>query len=754
MGLPGPVFWPCWGGSAGDPVPMAEPRTQKTLTVMFTDISGFTRHTERVSREAMMQRLDAHNALLLPIVAHFEGRIIKTIGDAFLIVFESPTNAVQCGMLMQHSLQAFNAEQPPEDEIHIKVSLNTGEVTVTADDVFGDPVNVAAKIEKATQPDEIYFTESVFLSMNKSEVPNTFVRMFRPRGADSQEIKLYKVVQDPEDERYERIVNGTRIDKQVVKRRVAELSHVAEKEFRRYQDTLDHVLAKQVESASTMRKVALVGAAAVLLVAVGVIYMLGRDRGAQLGPGAEMMSAARQYLTSGHPEDAERLVREYVGTHGETDEVREMQAEIQAFRLHGELTAIKPLLAEGAPAGMARLRAALTSGAAGAEWDRLAGRADAYAAGLKALDAERYEEAVAHFGRARSDVEPWKAVTRGTQQAEALAHVAAKLRETPADMDAERLLARLTRAFGDDTEHPLALGLIERCLARVLFDLAKAKGPEAGHEAIRAYRQRFPHVAAWRDLGREVDLGGLWIYTSSYEWKKHWRGFGPKSSFSRIRALRGAGQGDAAFLFRLGRTLVAIGKQLHMGTIEGEPDFREALRLDPTLLVDQREAFKEMALRWLRWEQRKGALGRELLTNTFFDEVRGHLESRLRATYDPQNREGPRPSERANCLAVLIAAGHAIHGSDARRFVENHLSLFLEDNEPELTADDAAAIFAGEMDYGDYVDLHEMLRGHLEDVAQRRGRYATMKLAPDRIRTLLERLDEGQADHALTYKAR
>jgi class 3 adenylate cyclase len=735
---------------------MPEPRAQKTLTVMFTDISGFTRHTERVSREAMMERLDAHNALLLPIVAHFEGRIIKTIGDAFLIVFDSPTNAVQCGMLMQHSLQAFNADKPPEDEIHIKVSLNTGEVTVTADDVFGDPVNVAAKIEKATQPDEIYFTESVFLSMNKSEVPNAFVKTFRPRGAESQEIKLYKVIQDPADERYERIVNGTQIDTQVVKRRVAELSHVAEKEFRRYQDTLDHVLAKQVESASTMRKVAFLGGVAVAFLALGVIYMLGQERGAQAGPGEQMMAAARQYLTSGHPEDAERLVDEHVAAHGAGTAVEQMRAEIKAFRLNGELTAIKPLLAAGEPAGLARLRAAVAGGASGDEWDQLAARADAYAAGSSALDAGEYAQATAHLQRARSALEPWPAVERALLQTDALTSVGTALREPPGSeaVDAEQLLAQLTRAFGDDTGHPRATALMERCLARLLYDLAKQKGPEAGHEAIKTYRERFPHLGSWRKLAREVDLGGLWIYASSYEWQKQWRGWGPKSSGSRIRALREAGKGDAAFLYRLGRTCVAIGQKLHMGTIEGESDFREALALDPTLLVQQRDAFKEMALAWLRWEQRDGSLGRELLTNTFFEEVRGHLESRLHATYDPQDREGPRPSERANCLAILIAAGHPIHGPDARRFVENHLSLFLEDNEPELTDRHALAIFGGEMDYGDYVELREMLQGHLEDTVARKGRYATMKPAPDRLRALIGALDAGQADHALTYAAR
>ena len=83
-------------------------------------------------------------------------------------------------------------------------------MTVTENDVFGDCVNVAAKIEKATRPDEIYFTESVFLAMNKAEVPNVFVKNFRPKGKKkSHEIKLYKVIQDAADERYARLIRNT-----------------------------------------------------------------------------------------------------------------------------------------------------------------------------------------------------------------------------------------------------------------------------------------------------------------------------------------------------------------------------------------------------------------------------------------------------------------------------------------------------------------------------------------------------------------
>jgi class 3 adenylate cyclase len=235
---------------------------QRNLAVMFTDISGFTRHSETISREALMERLETHNNLLMPVVAHFEGQIVKTIGDALMITFESPTNAVQCGLFMQHTLKGYNQDRNKDDQIHIKIAINSGEVTVTEDDVFGDAVNIAAKIEKATNPDETYFTEPVFLAMKRVEVPSAFVKHFRPRGEDSEEIKLYKVVQDESDELYLRIVSQTTIDPRQVQSRSAELSRRATGEIGQYLEKLVEALDRQ-QSAS--RKNITIGAAALLL---------------------------------------------------------------------------------------------------------------------------------------------------------------------------------------------------------------------------------------------------------------------------------------------------------------------------------------------------------------------------------------------------------------------------------------------------------------------------------------------------------
>ncbi len=160
---------------------------------MFTDIAGFTARTSQQSRAENAAMLKAHDELLLPIVGHFGGRRIKSIGDALLVVFSSPTDAVRCGMAMQDALHQHNKTGPAESAMRVRVALNQGEVRVEKGDVFGEPVNIAARIEALTPPDEVYFAESVYLAMTKAEVPNERVGTHELKGIP-EPVTVYRVV--------------------------------------------------------------------------------------------------------------------------------------------------------------------------------------------------------------------------------------------------------------------------------------------------------------------------------------------------------------------------------------------------------------------------------------------------------------------------------------------------------------------------------------------------------------------------------
>ena len=170
---------------------MAAPTTRH-LTILLTDIKGFTDKTSQKSRADIQRLLDDHRDVVLPVLQARGGRLVKTIGDAFLMVYDSPTDAVLSGVAAQDALAKHNADKGPEDRIDIRIAINAGEVNLVEGDVFGEPVNITARIEGVAEAGEVYFTEAVYLAMNKSEVPSAEVGLLQLKGIP-EKIRVYKV---------------------------------------------------------------------------------------------------------------------------------------------------------------------------------------------------------------------------------------------------------------------------------------------------------------------------------------------------------------------------------------------------------------------------------------------------------------------------------------------------------------------------------------------------------------------------------
>src|SRR5215468_997036 len=164
----------------------------ENLAVVFTDIVGYTARTGRQSREENARMLAEHDRLLLPIVRAFGGRKVKSIGDALLLTFRSPTDSVLCGMALQDRLATHNASLPEAEHLVIRVAISLGEVRLDRGDIFGEPVNVAARVEHETPPGEVWLTDSVQLSMNRAEVSLLEVGMRELKGI-SQPVRIWRV---------------------------------------------------------------------------------------------------------------------------------------------------------------------------------------------------------------------------------------------------------------------------------------------------------------------------------------------------------------------------------------------------------------------------------------------------------------------------------------------------------------------------------------------------------------------------------
>jgi serine/threonine protein kinase, bacterial len=141
----------------------------QNLTVMLTDLEGYTERTSRQTHEQNARMLETHDGLLLPLVRQYGGRLVQKRGDSLLATFSSPTHAVLCGMAMQDRLWRHNQTCGPDEHLPVRICLHTGEVLVTRDAVLGEPVEVVKAVEQVAQAGEVIFTESVNLARNRVE---------------------------------------------------------------------------------------------------------------------------------------------------------------------------------------------------------------------------------------------------------------------------------------------------------------------------------------------------------------------------------------------------------------------------------------------------------------------------------------------------------------------------------------------------------------------------------------------------------
>jgi TolB-like protein/class 3 adenylate cyclase len=126
---------------------MSEPTEHRKLAaIMFTDMVGYSALSQRDDKLAL-ELLEEHRQLLREIFPRFHGTEIKTIGDAFLVEFNSALEAAQCAIEIQRALGHRNHDVPAERHIELKIGIHIGDVVHRGGDVYGDGVNIASRIE-------------------------------------------------------------------------------------------------------------------------------------------------------------------------------------------------------------------------------------------------------------------------------------------------------------------------------------------------------------------------------------------------------------------------------------------------------------------------------------------------------------------------------------------------------------------------------------------------------------------------------
>jgi adenylate cyclase len=142
---------------------MAEERAQRRLAaVLAADVVGYSRLMEQDESATLVAVKARQREVLEPLVAKHQGRIFKFTGDGVLVEFGSAVNAVECAVELQKGMAAANADLPEARHVVLRIGVNVGDVMVEGDDLYGDGVNIAARLEGIAEPGGIVISGTVF----------------------------------------------------------------------------------------------------------------------------------------------------------------------------------------------------------------------------------------------------------------------------------------------------------------------------------------------------------------------------------------------------------------------------------------------------------------------------------------------------------------------------------------------------------------------------------------------------------------
>lgn len=173
--------------------------TRKLAAIMFTDIKNFSGRMQR-DEDAAMRMLQVHNTMMQSTVAKYSGKVVKIMGDAFLVSFNSVVSATQCALEAQQNFYQYNLQfKSDDDKILVRIGIHLGDVIETEKDIFGDGVNIASRLQSIAEAGGLTISESVYQQVkNKLNIRVLNLGVPQLKGI-KEAIKVYQVIVIPSD---------------------------------------------------------------------------------------------------------------------------------------------------------------------------------------------------------------------------------------------------------------------------------------------------------------------------------------------------------------------------------------------------------------------------------------------------------------------------------------------------------------------------------------------------------------------------
>src|SRR6185295_16115247 len=187
-------------------------QSRQLAAIMFTDIVGYTALMGNNEQKAF-ELLRQNREIQKPLIESFGGRWIKELGDGVMASFPSVSNAVYAAIRIQEACRKANA-------FSLRIGIHQGEVVFENDDIFGDAVNIASRLQGAAPPGGIYVSESVHRDLsNKQDIHSAFVGMETLKNV-REPLSVYQIVLDgtiekvsaPKSEKLSSLVPGLDCD--------------------------------------------------------------------------------------------------------------------------------------------------------------------------------------------------------------------------------------------------------------------------------------------------------------------------------------------------------------------------------------------------------------------------------------------------------------------------------------------------------------------------------------------------------------